>query len=236
MDIIFFAAVAFYVVFKLREQLGKVDEDEKKRIEEKIEKRKKLIEEIQNQMAASQTVVGQHSTKESESKEKEIKEVKSRTEETIIASLDEQSKIQFLSAIKACNISAEFFLNGAKSAFEMVLKAFAGADLETLKFLLADKIYSGFEQAITERRSMGQNLVTNLIAIDKAEITSASMMGNDALVTVKFTSRQINYITDQKGDIIEGKKDEILELSDIWKFKRDVTVNSPNWLIVATNS
>ncbi|MBU6338578.1 MAG: 39S ribosomal protein L45 [Rickettsiales bacterium] len=233
MDIIFFAAVAFYVVFKLREQLGKVDEDDKKRIEEKIQKRKKLIEEIQSQMAAGQAVVGQHSTQEKENKEKAVK---SQVEESIVASLDEKSKSQFLDAIKACNISAEFFLNGAKSAFEMVVKAFAVADLETLKFLLADKIYSGFDQAISTRRSMGQNLVTNLIAIDKAEIIAASMIGNDALVTVKFFSRQINYVTDQKGDIIEGKKDEIFELSDVWKFKRDVTVNSPNWLVIATNS
>jgi predicted lipid-binding transport protein (Tim44 family) len=227
MDIIFFAAVAIYVFFKLRQQLGRVDEDEKKRIEEKIEKRKKIIEEIQNQI-----IVGQHSTKEKELKEREAK---NQIEENILSNLNQEAKNQFLNIIKACNISAEFFLNGAKSAFEMVLKAFASNDLETLKFLLSEKIFSGFEQAIITRKSIGQNLVTNLIAIDKSEIISASIVNNEAFVTIKFISRQINYVTDQNGEIIEGKKDEILELSDIWKFKRDITVSSPNWLIVATN-
>ena len=223
MDILFFAAIAFFIFFKLKAQLGKIDEGEKKQIQDKISQKKQLLESLQNQM------MGQN-------KMKVVNEEQNKIDEKITSSLDTNSKDKFFKAIKACNISTEFFLNGAKSAFEMVIKAFAGADLETLKFLLSEKIYAGFEGSINQRKAASQTLVSNLISIEKSEIISASMLGNEALVTIKFVSQQINYVIDKDGQIIEGKKDQIAELTDIWTFKKDVTISNPNWTIVSTNS
>lgn len=224
MDILIFAAIAFFIFFKLRGQLGKIDEVEKKQIQEKISKKRQVIENLQNQI-----LVGQGKTKD-------IVEVQSKADEEVIGSLDENSKKQFLEIIKSCNISATFFLNGAKGAFEMIIKAFASCDLEALKFLLDSKIYSGFEQSVNQRKSAQQTLISNLIAFEKVEIISASKNGKEALVTVKFISQQINCVVDKEDKIIEGSKSEIAELTDIWTFKKDVTVSDPNWLIVSTNS
>jgi predicted lipid-binding transport protein (Tim44 family) len=224
MDILFFAAIAFFIFFKLKAQLGKIDEGEKKQIQDKISQKKQLLESLHNQMMSGQN------------KMKVVNEEQNKIDEKITSSLDPNSKDNFFKAIKACNISSEFFLNGAKSAFEMVVKAFAGADLETLKFLLSEKIYAGFEGSINQRKAASQILVSNLISIEKSEIISASMLGNEALVTIKFVSQQINYVTDKDGQITEGRKDQIAELTDIWTFKKDVTISNPNWTIVSTNS
>jgi predicted lipid-binding transport protein (Tim44 family) len=224
MDILIFAAIAFFIFFKLRGQLGKIDEVEKKQIQEKISKKRQVIENLQNQI-----LVGQGKTKD-------VVEVQSKADEEVIGSLDENSKKQFLEIIKSCNISATFFLNGAKGAFEMIIKAFASGDLEALKFLLDSKIYSGFEQSVNQRKSAQQTLISNLIAFEKVKIISASKNGKEALVTVKFISQQINCVVDKEDQIIEGSKSEIAELTDIWTFKKDVTVSDPNWLIVSTNS
>lgn len=224
MDIIFFAAIAFYIFLKLKNQLGKIDEDEKKIIQDKINQRNKVFEEIQKQIA----VVGQKTTADNE-KTKIV-------EEKLLQNLDTKSKEAFLKAMSSCNISAEFFINGAKSAFEMVIKAFSSGDLETLKFLLSDKIYQSFEQAISQRKASGQVVVSNIIAIDKAEVISALMMENNASIVVKIVSKQINYVSNQAGDVIQGGKNEINELTDIWTFKKDVTSQNPNWIIVSTHS
>lgn len=233
MDIIFFAALAFYIFFKLSKQLGKIDEEEKKQIEEKLAKKREEILAVQKQIIAQaqsqQKIVGGRSTEDSA-------EEQNKSEEKILSALDEKSRENFLAILQACKISAEFFVDGAKSAFEMIIKAFAGGDLDTLKFLLSEKIYQGFEAAINRRKAEERTLTTNMIAIEKAEIVSVLMMENIASIAVKFVSKQINYITDKNGQIVEGRKDEISEITDIWTFKKDIHSQDPNWVVYSTSN
>ena len=226
MDVIFFAVIAFYIFFKLREQLGKVSDDEKTKIQEKISQIKAKEKELIAQQSAA--ITGQIV--------KTVKaiEVQNQNNDKILSGLDTLSKEHFLNALKSCNISAEFFVNGAQSSFQMIIKAFAECDFQTLKFLLSEKIYQGFEASINQRRSIGESLVSNLISIDKSEIISALIMDNIASVKVKFVSKQINYVADNSGNITQGRKDEIKELTDVWTFKKDLTMTDPNWVVIST--
>lgn len=223
MDIIFFAAVAFFIFFKLFKQLGKIDQDEKKQIEEKLALKKKEILAMQKQVVEQlkkQNVIPSNS------------EMQASNE--ILNSLDESTKQNFIKILQSCKISADFFVKGAKSAFEMIIKAFSAGDLKDVKTLLSEKIYQGFDSAIMNRKSEGKTLTTNLIAIEKAEIISAAIISNMASVVVKFTSQQINYISDKEGNLVEGSKDEIVQLNDIWTFKKDITSPNPNWVVYTT--
>ncbi len=224
MDIIFFAAIAFFIFYKLNKQLGKVDEEEKKNIELKVvSAREKILE-------------AQQFIKQQQHKSSIVIEADNQVSEKILNSLDAATKESFGNILNRTNISAEFFVNGVKSAFEMILKAFASADLETLKFLLSDKIFKGFEGAIIQRKSAEKTLITNLISIEKSEIISALIFENNASVVMKIVSKQINYIIDSKGQTVEGKKDEINEITDIWTFKKDINSANPNWVVSATGS
>jgi len=224
MDIIFFAAIAFFIFYKLNKQLGKVDEEEKKNIELKVvSAREKILE-------------AQQFIKQQQHKSSIVIETDNQVSEKILNSLDAATKESFGNILNRTNISAEFFVNGVKSAFEMILKAFASADLETLKFLLSDKIFKGFEGAIIQRKSAEKTLITNLISIEKSEIISALIFENNASVVMKIVSKQINYIIDSKGQTVEGKKDEINEITDIWTFKKDINSANPNWVVSATGS
>jgi predicted lipid-binding transport protein (Tim44 family) len=224
MDIIFFAAIAFFIFYKLNKQLGKVDEEEKKNIELKVvAAREKILE--------AQQVIKQQKQQSSFAIEAD-----NQASEKILNSLDVATKEIFNNILNRTNISAEFFVNGVKSAFEMILKAFASADLETLKFLLSDKIFKGFESAIIQRKLAEKTLITNLISIEKAEIISALIFENNASVAIKIVSKQINYIIDSKGQTVEGKKDEINEITDIWTFKKDINSANPNWVVSTTGS
>jgi len=226
MDLIILAIITAFIFFRLSKNLGKIDEEEKQQIHKKLLERKKQIEEIleraqktANPSSNSEIVVGSKST--------EINDLKD---------LDKNSQENLDKIFAVCNISYDFFINGAKMAFEMVINAFAKEDLETLKILLSEKIYQGFELAINNRKNLEQKLNTNLISIDKSEIISAILVDNYASIIVKFYSQQINYITDKDGKIIEGKKDEIAKINDIWTFKKDINSNNPNWIVSATSS
>lgn len=223
MDIIFFAALALFIFFKLSKQLGKIDEEEKKNLEEKVAQMRAVNEQVIAQMQQQEKIIGASSTQNSKS------------EEQILSEIDEKTKQQLLPILQRCNMSAEFFINGAKSAFEMVIKSFAGGDVENLKMLLSENILSGFVSAINQRKAEQKTITTNLISINESKIISAMMIDNMASIVVRFTSKQINYISDKDGNILEGRKDGIGEVIDTWTFRRDVTSPNPNWIISATN-
>ncbi len=224
MDIIIFAAIATFIFYKLNKELGKIDEGEKKIIEEKIAKKRQEVVNIQEKIKQIDKMIVVNASKTAE------------VAEAVTAKLDEVSKQTFSTILQKSKITAEFFVNGAKSAFEMVIKAFASGDIEVLKFLLSPKLFEGFSSVVAQRKAAEQTLVTNLIAIESPEIVSATLVDNVATVSVKFVSKQINYITNKEGSIIQGGKDDIITLTDVWTFKKDVANPDPNWAVVSTNS
>ncbi|HHK74566.1 MAG TPA: Tim44/TimA family putative adaptor protein [Rhizobiales bacterium] len=130
----------------------------------------------------------------------------------------------------------ERFLSGAKMAYEMIVQAFAQGDLDTLKSLLSDEVFAGFENSIRNREKQGATMQSEFIGIDKAVIVDAEKNGNEARVTVKFVSELIQFTKDREGKVIEGEPDVVREVVDIWTFARDVTSRDPNWKLDATES
>ena len=80
------------------------------------------------------------------------------------------------------------FLKGARGAFEIVVNAFAAGDVAALKPLLASNVLESFVGAITARG--GGKLPSPLVSIKNAEIVDSAVEGTTALVTVKFVSEQ----------------------------------------------
>ena len=224
MDLIFFAALAFFIFYKLSKQLGKVDEEERRQIEEKLIKFRAMQEQVMAQMKQQEKVIGASATKDD------------KAEELILSKLDDSTKENFLAILQRCNASASSLIFDVTANFESVIKAFAGADSEALKNLLSENIFSGFEAAINQRKLEEKTLVTNLISIDDVSIISASIFEDNAAIAIRFVSKQINYIANKDGAIVAGRKDEINEVTDSWTFKRNLNSPSKNWIISATNS
>ena len=65
------------------------------------------------------------------------------------------------------------FVQGAKAAFGMIVTAFAQGDTPTLRPLLSDDVYDNFAAAIRNRQSSGETLETTVTAIRDADVTEA---------------------------------------------------------------
>lgn len=128
------------------------------------------------------------------------------------------------------------FIAGARVAFEMIVGAFAQGDTKALRPLLADQVYGNFAGAIEERLRDKQKLETTLVGILSADIVGAELKGDEARVTLKFVSQQINVTKDQEGRIVDGDPSEVANITDIWTFARSVKSRDPNWALVATES
>ncbi|MGD0530741.1 MAG: Tim44/TimA family putative adaptor protein [Methyloceanibacter sp.] len=128
------------------------------------------------------------------------------------------------------------FLDGAKTAYEMIVMSFAEGDEAVLKQLLGADVFEGFESAIRERETRGEKVESNLVGIDRADIIEAEVKNRTAYVTVKFVSELISVTRDADGEVVEGDPKKVREVTDIWTFAREVTSKNPNWKLVATET
>ncbi len=127
------------------------------------------------------------------------------------------------------------FLEGAKAAFEMIVEAFARGDRDALQPLLAPGVFANFEGAIAEREKAGETLETTIVAFNFAELTAAGMQGREARVTVTFVSEQSNTVKDADGNLVDGDPAAVEKITDIWTFARDTRSRDPNWHLVETD-
>jgi predicted lipid-binding transport protein (Tim44 family) len=145
---------------------------------------------------------------------------------------------QGLDAIVAQDTSFDprHFLSGARSAYEMIVLAFANGDRRALKDLLSSEVYESFETAIKDREKQEQKTETRFVSIDKAEIVSAEARDRSAQLTVRFVSQMISVTRDKAGTIVDGNPDKVADITDVWTFARDTSSRDPNWKLVGTGS
>ena len=128
------------------------------------------------------------------------------------------------------------FEAGARVAFEAIVHAFATADTGTLRALLNDEVFENFEQAIRGRLDVAETLETTVVGIEKTEIVEASMSGHNAIVTVAFVSEQVNVTRNADGDVVDGDPAQVTDVTDIWTFSRNTRSRDPNWKLIETRS
>ena len=128
------------------------------------------------------------------------------------------------------------FLSGAKSAYEMIVLAFANGDRRALKDLLSSEVFESFDTVIKDREKHEQKTETRFVSIDKAELVSAEARDRAAQLTVRFVSQMISVTRDKTGTIVDGNPDKVADITDVWTFARDTTSRDPNWKLVGTGS
>lgn len=134
------------------------------------------------------------------------------------------------------NFSVRDFTDGSKMAFEMILSFYCEGNAKALKPLLSAEVFANFSHAIRDRDEKEQTLEETLVGINSAEIVEATIVGNDAQVTVKFVSEQISALRDADGTVIEGDPAHVEKAVDFWTFSRNTRARDPNWALVATGS
>jgi predicted lipid-binding transport protein (Tim44 family) len=128
------------------------------------------------------------------------------------------------------------FITGAKSAYEMIVLAFANGDRRSLKDLLSSEVFDSFDAVIKDREKNEQKTETRFVSIDKAELVGAEVRDRAAQLTVRFVSQMISVTRDKTGAVVDGNADKVSDITDVWTFARDITSRDPNWKLVGTGS
>ena len=134
------------------------------------------------------------------------------------------------------NFDENTFVEGARAAYGMILKAFADSDFETLKPLLGYEMNIGFADAIRDRLKADEVLTIDLKSIDRAEVKSAKLRDGVAAITVEFASQQQRLLKAADGSVLDGDAETVESFVDLWTFERDISSTDPTWLLVETET
>ena len=221
-EIVILAMIAAFLGLRLYSVLGRRAEHEEEPIAGRIDKPagapapRKPVERQQTQGGAQNSALTQ--------RPRDMPAVTASVERGLraIASADRQ-------------FDAFAFVEGAKSAYRMVLEAFWRGDKDELKQLCDRDVYEGFAAAIDARLAAGETLDNRLVRIEEATISSASFEAPTARIAVRFRSDIATVTRNADSHVIAGSLDDAVEAIDIWSFSRNVASSDPDWLLDETD-
>jgi predicted lipid-binding transport protein (Tim44 family) len=219
-DIIFFAVVAIYLGIKLFSVLGKKNEQDSN-----LEARGPKFAVPETVGEARQMIANQNIKAPEVAVKNNLNDFKFSSEEV-------KSGIKEIIE-KDNSFSLGNFIEGAKIALEMLLKAFSEGDKKTLKGLLSDEIYATFEKQLDALSASNHVATKSLVGIDDIEIVSALVSGSRVKIGLKFMTEQISITKDSNGNVIEGDAKKIEHVEDAMEFERNARSSNPNWTIVS---
>ncbi len=127
------------------------------------------------------------------------------------------------------------FVDGAKSAYRMILEAFWKGDRETLGWLVEDQVRDAFFAAIDAREAEGHVVENRLVSIERATISAIEVAGKIARVTMRFDADVAMVTRDADGNVVSGSMSDAVETHDVWEFSRDLKSGDPNWKLSDTD-
>lgn len=120
------------------------------------------------------------------------------------------------------------FLGGAKSAYEMIVTAFAAGDRAQLRNLLAPPVMAGFDTAIAAREAESRTETVEFQHPPRADLEKAEVVGADlARVTVRFLAEFRSRTKGPEGEGVEDRR-----TAELWTFERHLKSRDPNWKLI----
>lgn len=227
LEIVFFAAIAVFVAFRLYTSLGRRTGNERPPFDP-VNQRDRVESRRPAAASADDNVVPLARGRET---------LRPIAKDSVLTKLVAGSPLALgLQSIRDQDpgFDADGFVAGAKSAHEMIACAFAKGDREALKPLLASEVYASFEGAIQTREKAGQQLDFSFVGLKQTDLEEAALRGRIAEVTVRFVSELISATRDAAGAVIDGAVGVVREVTDVWTFARDLRSADPNWKVIAT--
>jgi predicted lipid-binding transport protein (Tim44 family) len=140
----------------------------------------------------------------------------------------EDAPLTGVAAVRARDPSFDVrqFLQGARAAYEMVVRGFAEGDRETLQNLTSPSVYQTFDKAIHQRDTEGRSEKVEFLQPPRADLESAEMIGNLAQVKVRFLAEVRARSKGPEGEAVDDRR-----TAEVWTFERAVDSPDPNWAL-----
>jgi predicted lipid-binding transport protein (Tim44 family) len=138
-----------------------------------------------------------------------------------------------VSAIRARDPSfeADTFLQGAKTAYEVIVCAFATGDRPTLKKLVSAHVMDGFEKAMKTREDEGRSESIEFSQPPRADLETLDADGDTARAKVRFLAEFRSRSKGPEGEAVDDRR-----TAEVWTFERKLSNRDPNWTLVRVDA
>ena len=160
-------------------------------------------------------------------------------DEEIADYVDENSEqFKILSELKKLEEGwqVSHFVSGAKLAYEEILMAFENGDLNKIKKLSSNEVYTAFKDVIDDRNQKGLQVEAIFGGVRDIRIKDVKLNKKnlEANITMVFQCDITYTIKDKNNKIIEGGPDKVKKQKDVWTFTRKMNSDIPNWYLTKT--
>jgi predicted lipid-binding transport protein (Tim44 family) len=138
-----------------------------------------------------------------------------------------------LAAIKTRDPSFDVgrFLQGARVAYEAIVRAFAAGDREALAKLVTPSVMTGFETAMAQRESEGRSQTTEMISPPRADLDNLEINGDVARARVRFLAELRIRSKGPEGETVDDQR-----TAELWTFERRFSNPDPNWTLARVDA
>jgi predicted lipid-binding transport protein (Tim44 family) len=119
------------------------------------------------------------------------------------------------------------FLQGARQAYQMIVKAFAAGDRAALKPLLSADVMTNFETAIAEREAQGRTETVEFLQTPRADFEGVDVFGDLAKASVRFLAEFRSRSKGPEGEAVDDRR-----TAEVWTFERNLKTRNPNWTLI----
>lgn len=119
------------------------------------------------------------------------------------------------------------FLEGARTAYATIVRAFAAGDRAALQPLLAEAVMTSFEAVMVQRESEGRTEAVEFLHPPRADLEALDVVADVARARVRFLGELRTRSKSAEGEAVDDRR-----TAEIWTFERAVGAVDPNWILV----
>lgn len=127
------------------------------------------------------------------------------------------------------------FLDGARQAYETIVRGYAAGDRAALKPLLKPNVFASFEAGIAARETRGETETVEFLYPPRADLEGAVAESDKAVAKVRFLAELRSRVTKASGETADATTGEPLveerRTAEHWTFERTLGATDPNWVL-----
>ncbi len=127
------------------------------------------------------------------------------------------------------------FVEGARQAYEIIVRGYASGDRAALKPLLTPAVMASFEAGIAARETRGETETVEFLFPPRADLEGATAEGDKAVAKIRFLAELRSHVTKTSGETADAATGEPLveerRTAEHWTFERTLGAADPNWVL-----
>jgi len=125
-----------------------------------------------------------------------------------------------------CKVDQSFDLNAftidcEKFIIPTILESMSQSRLDILSDWCGEAVYNVLTKPLQDAQKLGLKINSRILDLQNLELAMGKMTEQGPVLVFTFHAQQVTYVTDSKGNVVEGDPDKIIQNTYVMAFCRD---------------